>query len=680
MKFKNLFLFAAIAIVASCGKYEFDATQVNKEVANQQAKNQLGVDIDPNQDWIPVRNGSVTIIANADLENIARVEVLTETPFENEDAMVLNSVECKAGQQATLEYEAPNYLTQLVAACVNDQGEYYIKVFDIDTKVVDFQATSNRARTRADVNVGDFPATIVLGSGTKSFNAQRTEASQDSPIGILIKDNNNRNRWYTAWKDGSWANDMLWQPKQVEGNGGWVLDRNTTKSTICRDVTDEIDTTTIKTDINKYLQKYGNGINGKANNWYNTLLNNTNFTYNNNELESDGNPLLLVPVQMNSTEGSNNSIYYYYYNPAKAPTDKIELANYIKSLPKFKAVYGFYDAAFKREKEFLLPYYGDDTPVENTWGSPVIPKGYKIGFMNRKNKSNNMYNKDCGCTYGVGELNVEVNHLIGHYFNVISNTIAQDVISNENGDTEKIYGPSANGMNWDSPRIIIHSINHRNYLCFEDGSDLNFCDMVVEIKTGTKVQLSAVAPNVEPTVYTLCFEDRPAQADYDMNDVVLMATPKENNTKIELRLVACGAKDKVYLKIEGSSKFNDKEIHELFRLQEDEYFVNTQIGGKTIKESKCPNQTIKLNNQKIIDFLSSIKIYNATTGQTIGMPKQGEAPYGIIVPMRFNYPKEGSDIRKSYPEFINWVRDVTASQDWYRSLEGVDRFPTLINK
>jgi hypothetical protein len=678
MKFKNLFLFAAIAIVASCGKYEFDATQVNKEVANQQAKNQLGVDIDPNQDWIPVRNGSVTIIANADLENIVRVEVLTETPFENEDAMVLNSMECKAGQQVTLNYEAPNYLTQLVAACVNDQGVYFIKVFDIDAQVVDFQATNSAARTRANVNIGDFPATIVLGKGIKSFNAERAEASQSSPIGIMIKDNKNKSRWYTAWKDNSWANDMLWQPKKVEGDGGWVLYKNNT-GTICRDVTDEIDIATIETDINKYLQKYGNGINGKANNWYNTLLNNAYFQYSNNELESDGNPLLLVPIQMNTTEGNYNSVYYYYYNPDKAPQDKDELANYIKSLPKFKCLWGFSDATFKREREYLLPYYGDGIPVEDTWGSPVIPKGYKIGFLNRKAKGD-MYSNSAGCVYGVGKLNVEVNHLIGHYFNVISSTIAQDVISNESGNTEKIYGLSVNGMDWDNPRIIIHPINNRNYLCFEDGSDLNFCDMVVEIKTGTKIQLSAVAPDVNPTAYTLCFEDRPAQADYDMNDVVLMATPKKNNTEVELRLVACGAKDKVYLKIEGSSKFNDKEIHELFGLQEDEYFVNTQIGGKTKRERDCPYQTIKLNGKTIMQFLSSIKIYNATTGQTIGMPKQGEAPYGIIVPMRFNYPKEGSDIRKSYPEFINWVRDVTASQDWYRSLEGVDRFPTLINK
>ena len=122
MKFKNLFLFAAIAIVASCGKYQFDATQVNQEISLQRAKNQLGVEIDPNQNWRPIRHGSVTITANAELENIVKVQLLTESPFGNEDAEILASKDCSAGQQVTLTYEAPDYLTELVAACVNNKS------------------------------------------------------------------------------------------------------------------------------------------------------------------------------------------------------------------------------------------------------------------------------------------------------------------------------------------------------------------------------------------------------------------------------------------------------------------------------------------------------------------------------------------------------------------------------
>lgn len=674
MKFKNLFLFAAIAIVASCGKYEFDATQVNQEIATQQAKNQLGIDIDPNQDWMPVRNGSVTIIANADLENIARVEVLTESPFGNEDAMVLNSVECKAGQQVTLDYEAPNYLTQLVAACVNDQGVYFIKVFDIDTKVVDFQATSNGVRTRADA-VGGFPATIVLGTGEKSFNALRAEESQNNQYGIKID-----KYWYTVWKDNSWANDMLWKHAKVEGEGGWYI----SKDCIRRDVTDVVDIPTIETAITTYLKKFVEGdSDGKvrSNNWYNAIINNSYFKQF-NELESDGNPLLLVPVRMYSTDGESNSIYYYYYNPATAPTDNIALANYIKTLPKYKALWCFWNddaKTFKREREYLLPYYGDGTPIANTWGSPVIPKGYKIGFMNRKNKGS-IYKNNSGCTYGFGELNVEVNHLVDHFFSVIDKSISQEVYTSENGDKVTKQGLTANGMDWNSPRICMRDINNRTYLCFEDGSDLNFSDMIIEVKTGTKIQLAEVKLDVEPAIYTMCFEDRPAQADYDMNDVVLTAEPVNGKKQVKLRLIACGAKDKVYLKIDGSSKFNNQEVHALLDLTEEESFLNTQVGGKTKKEKDCPVETINLNGKTIMEFLKSIKIQNAATGQTIGMPGQGEAPYVIIVPMRFNYPKEGSDIRKSYPEFLEWANNATTSKNWYRSLEGVDRFPTLILK
>ena len=406
MKFKNLFLFAAIAIVASCGKYEFDATQVNKEVATQQAKNQLGIDIDPNQDWTPVRKGSVTITANADLENIVRVEVLTESPFSNEDAMVLNSMECQPGQQVTLTYEAPDYLTELMAACVNDKGVYYVKVFDINSQAVDFQTTSNGVRNRA-ASAGGFPSTITLGEGTKSFNALRAEESQKNEYGIHIG-----NYWYTDWKDNSWANDMLWVHQSVEGEGGWYI-HNKNRTVICRDITDQGDLATLKVNIETYLKKFENGTSGtKANNWYSTILSNPNFTINNNELESDGKPLVIIPIQMNTTEGSNNSVYYYYYNPDTAPTDQEARANYIKGLPKYKALWGYYDATFKREKEYLLPYYGDGIPVKGTWGSPVIPKGYKIGFLNCKNKGG-VYSNTCGCVYGVGALNKEVNHLIG---------------------------------------------------------------------------------------------------------------------------------------------------------------------------------------------------------------------------------------------------------------------------
>ena len=672
MKFRNLFLFfAASALIASCGKYEFDSSQVNQEIVNQNAKNQLGVEIDPNQDWRPILQGSVTITANADLENIVKVQVLTESPFNNEEAMVLSSKDCQAGQQVTLNYEAPDYLTELVAACVNAKGVYYIKVFDINSTSVDFKSASVRTRA-AD---SGFPSQILLGSAIKSFNAERAEASLNSEYHNVVNYDkpegvNGRNRWYTVWNDGSWADDRLWSHQSVTGDGGWSVNNGT----IVRPVSDPGDLATVKKYVNDNIKKKGgdNQVNGKANNWQKIAQGTAYFSVDNNYLTSNGTPTILIPVQMNTTEGNFNTIYYYYFDPAKVKT-----AEDIKKLPKFKAINGYAgDSNFKRENEYLLPYYGD-SPVEGMWASPIIPKGYKIGFLNRKDYNNqgDMVNCASGCTYGDGRLNVEVNHLFGHYFSAIDKQYAQDIIitdaSGKNKQTKN--GSATNGMDWDSPRIGIFSANNRTYLCFEDGADLNFSDMIVEIKQGTEIIEETVAPDVDPIIYTMCFEDRPAQADYDMNDVVLTAE-RYSDTQVKLTLLACGAQDEVILQGTKSSVLDGKDIHKILNMPEGQHFANTQIGGYTCNPV---SDIITIGNMSIEEFLTGISIKNMVTGFTVGMPKPAESPYAIIVPMAFNYPKEGASIIKAYPDFAKWAADVNACKDWYRSTEGVDRYPTL---
>ena len=683
MKFKNLFLFITVIAIASCGKYEFDTTQVNQEIALQQAKNRLGVDIDPNQNWRPIRQGSVTITANADLQNITKVQVLTESPFGNEDAMVLATKECKPGQQVTLTYEAPDYLTQLVAACVNDKGRYFIKVFDIDdqdNQTVDFKQAS--ARNRASSFDG-YPNDIILGNCIKSFNAERAEASLNSEYKNVVNYDNpkgtgGRNRWYDVWNDGSWINDRLWEHAEVHGDGGWDIENGT----ICRPVSSQGDINTIKAIINSNLKKTGgtNQTNGRANNWQNMVQGSEYFTINNNYVESNGTPVVLVPVQINTSDGGYNSIYYYYYKPEEAAASGMDLTSYIKTLPKFKAINGYSQSNFKRVKEYLLPYYGNN-PVAGMWASAAIPEGYYIGFLNRKDYGNNgdMTNCASGCTYGDGNLNFEVNHLFGHFFSALSTECVQNiVVTDATGKSkQQKYGSTVNGMDWTSPRIAVYSGNTGTYLCFEDGSDCNFCDMIVEIKQGTKIIEENVSPNVAPACYTMCFEDRPLTADYDMNDVVLTAERLEGSN-VKLTLLACGAEDLVTLHGTGSSKFEGKEIHDILGLDvADNPFLNTVVGGHY---GSGESDIIDIGNKSIEDFLTGIWIYNETTRQKVEMPSKGSAPFAIIVPMGFNYPKEGADITKAYVDFLKWASDVNASKDWYRSLEGVDRFPLYFIK
>ena len=677
MKCKYLFLLSA-AILVSCGKsYELNDTQFNEESIRANTEKQLGITIDPEQTWVDITNGSITIKADADLEDIAKVQILTESPFGNDEAAILNSSDCQKGDVVTLNYEAPGDATELVAACVSSKGVYYIKVFNVGESDLSFASTAN-ARTRGTSD--DYPTLIVLGDNIKSFNARRAEESLQNGTTWSNDqtDGKGKNRYYEVWADGSWKNDRLWSHQTVSG-GGW----NVENGFICKNVSNSGDLNTLKSIISTYLQKKGglNQTNGKANNWQNIAQGNAYFRVNNSYLISNGGPTSLIPIQMNTTEGHFNTIYYYYFNPATtAGMTSEQEANYIKSLPKYKAIPGWKgDDKCRREKEYLLPYYGDGTPETSSLAvSAAIPKGYKIGFLNRKDFNNKGEITHCatGCTYGDGRLNYEVNHLMGHYFTAIDKNLSQDVAAGSaNAKKDKRYGGSTNGMQWTSPRIGFFSANKHSYMCFEDGADCNFCDMIIEVVQGTEIiEEDMVSNDIEGASYLMCFEDRPAQADYDMNDVVIYAKRIDNGT-IEVGLAACGAADEVYIMgIPGGSRMNNREIHDLFGIPKETY-ANTQTNGQVA--SNTPKERIS-TVLSLEDFMRNIYIVNKTTEKTIRMPEKGKSPYVIIVPDGFRYPKEGTSIKSAYPGFLEWAQNRNASRDWYKMYEDISKiFPDL---
>jgi LruC domain-containing protein len=63
--------------------------------------------------------------------------------------------------------------------------------------------------------------------------------------------------------------------------------------------------------------------------------------------------------------------------------------------------------------------------------------------------------------------------------------------------------------------------------------------------------------------------------------------------------------------------------------------------------------------------MKQIKLNNQTTGKLISVPKPGEPPYAIIVPIDFNYPEEKYSITKVYPLFKNWAQNRAIDTDWY---------------
>ena len=78
--------------------------------------------IDANQDWSSINKGSISIIADADLNDIAKIQILTEAPFGNTNAKVLNEAETRKGESVKMVFDAPKASEVLFAACVDSKG------------------------------------------------------------------------------------------------------------------------------------------------------------------------------------------------------------------------------------------------------------------------------------------------------------------------------------------------------------------------------------------------------------------------------------------------------------------------------------------------------------------------------------------------------------------------------
>lgn len=837
-RIKYLAILALLGLSSCTQEFNYDPTQEIQE----NAENIFGL-IDPNQDWRTTTSGTVTVTANAPLSDIAKVQILTESPFFNDQAKILAEAEVTAGQTVTLSYDAPRSNTRVIAACVDSNGKYYIQGFNIGDENVSFKSSSTPVATRAAVitrSGSELPnISLDFNESFLSYNAERTIKNTGS------------------WANSNWENDRLWQPTG-ESSNGWTL----SNSTIYRNATalSEDEAATLKDIFDASLGRYNNDKSPRNNLQY---INESSVVqlYGNHLVSNGKAALTLCPIQAASTEAYWCDIYYYYYRTEDIPTGTSE-ADYIKSLPKFKAIdmnderqafstntgiaKNESDVNFLRLHEYLLPFYGNAsefTPQPSTlskydyttdgifyrisnnsegsihyitnggpdddlkgayteniedqlwqifkhktngtfmlynvgsknflWcnnGRPeikkisenslqnytfyitdskinptesrtkafiytynknkclksdagyrlgignslstgetrewtfedysesysgsvspisdfnlrfdlfpgsiatpsepvsaIIPEGYRIGFMIRKDGGEEAGNSDRnkqGCLYGYGELNTEIN-TYGQFKSAVK--------SEANNYT---------GMDLNSPRMATFTANNKMYLCFEEGADTQYSDVIVEIGSAGEpgVLMFDDVPEVGNQSYTMCFEDRPNIADYDMNDVVLRCV-RTSPTTLQLTIVATGAQDDVYLNgIEGTSKtdFNNKEVHSLLGVPAGT-FVNTEPSAEV---KTCVSAEYEVGEDVTIpQFLSKIYIVNYSRGRDeIHVPKKGEPPYALIVPGDFDYPAERISIVNAYSGFRNWANNAYNYDGWLDSYDDTKLYINPFNR
>lgn len=365
----------SILMLSSCQDFDYGdiPTPIDEEALNNAAL-VLGVNIDTSHDWSTTEGGSITITADADMEDIAKVQILTESPFFNADANILTEVKTAKGETVTLQYDAPKTYTRLLAACVSSKGEYFIKGFDVGTEQLAFSKSATRATVGADADGYPNMDNIQLEykSSTPSYNARRTilandaSESDDEELKQFVNDNN-----LYLWEGKHWEKERLWgntNGNRLELEDGWYFENNTVARVI--DNIDEDEATALKDIFDTYLgrAKYNNN---KRQDNMEALRNSPDVSINNNHMVSTGvAPIIITPVLMASSDLNSCNLYYYYYNPADIPSGMTE-DEYMKQLPKFRAIMCHHTMAaagintnagsenFFKKHEYLLPYYGE---------------------------------------------------------------------------------------------------------------------------------------------------------------------------------------------------------------------------------------------------------------------------------------------------------------------------------
>ena len=875
MKKVLAFTFLGALALAGCSDHNLNIDQT--EQINDNAASIFGL-IDPKQDWSNINSSSITVLADAPLKEIVKVQILTASPFFYNDGKVLAEKSVTKGQSTTITFDAPKTLTRLIAACMDSQGRYYIKGFNVGENSLSFKSSSAmRTRgTRSDTNYPDASKlTMKAENSFLSYNTMRTQfadmASKYSDPGMLdVADKGYISGWTNSgWDDRLWRLYPLnWNQGQPKLNDTWEVAESSVRRRV-PSMTDE-ERQTITDVMGEFIEHLKEGQTwNRKNNLASVICQSTSVKFYNNELVSDGEtPITILPVWMPSSEINQCHLYYYYYSPSNVPSG-MSVADYIKTLPKFKCMHtqgpindlGL-NTKIDKGYEYLLPYYGEPSAFEPTlmsvadiattdgkmyrirnlgkrtsasddtdyyitytgsemkhmmpkyadnaqnldlqlwqvftlnsgggkllynigakkffqpsgnwdtyftddytaalkvsydfdeeghiyrrgqkkglgtnwsesskinkmyvvsdkqagigdyakWSfeeynnegkavtpatdpkliqlpnvtspSLTIPKGYHVGFMLWKVKGTGTYYKhakpypedsyrdltDCGhgCCYSYSGLNKEINTLPAHFGSASSKFT----------------------MKPEDPRTAYFTANGRTYIAFEDGSDCNYNDMVIEVGGYDKEALEEAPegaeeegvgivdeilyediPEAEGQAFTMCFEDRPNIADYDMNDVVLRCIRVESDV-VEMTLLATGAEDNLTIAgiegtpLDGETDLQGTEIHEFFGVGAKTgsgRFVNTLSG----KGTEYPVVSCKYRvdpNLTIPQLLNRVYIVNMSTGgREIRVPQKGEAPFALIVPGDFDYPVELQSIIGAYDKFLNWAQDINQYGNW----------------
>lgn len=216
-----------------------------------------------------------------------------------------------------------------------------------------------------------------------------------------------------------------------------------------------------------------------------------------------------------------------------------------------------------------------------------------------------------------------------------------------------------------------------------EGGDHDCNDVIFGVVTKLDINYmpDIIIPNFSsgltynPFPWTLAFEDVNRKADFDFNDAVIKLMPDFENELCCVKVMAAGSDARMYLHYDGpDGDQNLGEIHELLGQTNNLTAINTtsSIVSTPFVDVDCvpwPKGYTMFNDAQRF----YIEVKRGTCDDCtdiISLPSEpGEMPEALLVAGEWRWPKEGTDIQRSYPNFAKWTKDATRTRfwDWYQS-------------
>ena len=159
--------------------------------------------------------------------------------------------------------------------------------------------------------------------------------------------------------------------------------------------------------------------------------------------------------------------------------------------------------------------------------------------------------------------------------------------------------------------------------------------------------------DTEDPVYTIAFEDLGTTDDFDFNDIVLFVTTHKDNTAT-VQLVGNGGSLETGVYYKNQHLFTaEGNMHTTYEVMA---AADVQLSDGWTPQGLLHNFSIKVRGN------DSGTIYSHTD--------KGRAPQALLIPGKWAWPTERTNIREAYPRFVDWAQNKDANTDWYTNASG----------